>query len=166
MLGPPPKPTRASARRGAIAAIALALLAPGCTATLSLYGVVQADEAIRRAEEHRAPELAPYEYTLAVLYFQKAREEAGYSDYRSARTLANTSADWADEAIIMIEKGHVRSAMDDLQDMPSEEEGVPSTPPPPPDQLDDNLDEEDRRQRDHGVDIDDLLEEEPEDGGP
>jgi hypothetical protein len=31
-----------------------------------------------------AERLAPYEYTTAVLYLHKAREEAGYSDYQAA----------------------------------------------------------------------------------
>lgn len=150
------------------AVILAALLSSGCTATLSLYSVVTADEAVRRAEEHRAPELAPYEYTLAVLYLEKAREEAGYADYRASRDLAAQAADWADEAIIVIEKGRVSSAIDELQDMPSADDGqfIPPPPPPPVDALDDALDAEERRREEHGVDIDDLLDDEPPDDLP
>jgi hypothetical protein len=39
---------------------------------------------VAAAKTAGADRLAPYEYTTAVLYLHKAREEAGYSDYQAA----------------------------------------------------------------------------------
>jgi hypothetical protein len=76
----------------------------GCTATKATIHLVAADQALGRASEHGAAERAPYEYTLAVRYLEKAREEAGYSEYKVASSLARQAADYADQAIIVIEK--------------------------------------------------------------
>ena len=83
-------------------AVLLALIGAlaGCTATVSTYQLVSADDAIKRAAAAGAEQAAPYEFTLATLYLEKAREEAGYSDYRTARELAAQAADLADQAVM------------------------------------------------------------------
>lgn len=119
--------------------------------------LVLADEAVKRAESYGAPDLAAYEYTMAVLYLDKAQEEAGYTEYRVARDLAVTAADWADEAIIVIQGGAMQSAGDSLEDLPEAPEEF-LRPPPPIDDIEEALNEEEKRRQEHGVDVDELLE--------
>lgn len=75
----------------------------GCTAVKSTYHLVEAQQAVSRAENRRANELAVYEYTMAVRFLEKAQEEAGYSDYKVSVDLARRSAEWADRSIIAID---------------------------------------------------------------
>ncbi|MBN2800369.1 MAG: hypothetical protein JXX28_14615 [Deltaproteobacteria bacterium] len=82
----------------------LLLVGSGCTATKAAYHIVDAADAVSRAEERRAPELAVYEYTLATRYLDKAREEAGYSDYLASVRLSQLSEEWADRSIIAIDQ--------------------------------------------------------------
>ena len=129
----------------------------GCTAALSTVHLVLADEAVKRAEGYGAPDLATYEYTMAVLYLDKAREEAGYTEYRDSRDLAMTAAEWADEAVIVIQGGKMQSASEALEDLPDAPEGTLRAPPPV-DAVDEALREDEERRQEHGVDVDDLLE--------
>ena len=82
----------------------LALLTSGCAATLSTVHLGKANKAVLRAKERGAEEYAVYEYTMAENYLQKAREESNYSDYRDSIELSRGAAEWADKAIIVIEK--------------------------------------------------------------
>jgi hypothetical protein len=45
---------------------------------------MQASRAVTQAKSSRAPELAPYEYTLAVEELHKARELAGHARWQQA----------------------------------------------------------------------------------
>src|SRR5678815_4764559 len=83
--------------------LALGLVLPGCTAARAEVSIVTADQALGRAREQDADTLAVYEYTMASRYLEKAKEEAGYSDFKAAQQLAAKSANWADQAIIAIE---------------------------------------------------------------
>lgn len=130
--------------------LALAVLAAsGCTAVKATVNLVAADQAVARAQDHRAPELAVYEYTMAIRYLEKAREEAGYADYKVAESLARQAADWADQSIIVIERGGRNLDLEDVGadmtdeppdpdepsdlDEPSEAPAAPTpTPAPPP----------------------------------
>ncbi|MBX2796492.1 MAG: DUF4398 domain-containing protein [Myxococcales bacterium] len=80
-------------------------LVSGCTASKASLQLVSAEQALLRAERFEAPTRAEYEYTMAVRYLEKAREEAGYSDFRIADALARKSAEWSDRAIIFVERG-------------------------------------------------------------
>jgi hypothetical protein len=110
------------------AALLAVALASGCTATKANVNLVLANEAVLRAKEANAPELAVYEWTLAVRYLQKAREEAGYADYKQSEELAKKAAEYADQAVIAIQKGgrglDIDEAGDDLTDEPP-----PGAPP-------------------------------------
>ena len=110
------------------AVLLAAALASGCTATKATVNLVLADEAVLRAKEANAPELAVYEYTLAVRYLEKAREEAGYADYKQSEALAKKAAEYADQAVIAIQKGgrnlDIQEAGEDLSDQPP-----PGAPP-------------------------------------
>jgi len=81
----------------------LGALLSGCAASKATYHLIDAQRAVKRAEERQAEELAVYEYTLANLYLQKAWEEAGYSDYKTSVELCDLAAEWADKAIIAID---------------------------------------------------------------
>lgn len=112
------------------AVLLASLLAPlvGCTAAKATYQLVTAEQALQRATDHGAPELAVYEYTMANRYLEKAREEAGYADYRVSVELSNKSAEWSDKAIISIEQrgSNAPLEIDDLDTIKDD----PLVPPP------------------------------------
>ena len=76
----------------------------GCTATKASYHLVDAELTINRARIYGADEHAIYEYTMALRYLEKAREENGYADYKVASELAITASQWADQAVISMDK--------------------------------------------------------------
>lgn len=84
--------------------LATALLSTGCAASHTALQIGKADRAVDNAKERGAPEHAVYEYTMAKHYLKKAREEANYSDFKDSVALARGAAEWADKAIIIMEK--------------------------------------------------------------
>ena len=79
--------------------LALAFLVlPACGPVQSTAQLLDADAQLRAAREAGAEEHAPYEWTAATLYLQKAREEVGYSEYDVALQYARKSARFAVEA--------------------------------------------------------------------
>jgi hypothetical protein len=77
----------------------LALLA-GCGPALYVDGVTQT--ASRRVESARAAgaeKRAPYWFTLAVEYLDKAREDAAQADFQSANRFGRRATAAADRAI-------------------------------------------------------------------
>lgn len=117
------------------ALLSLALLSAGCTAAKATIQIVSAEEALRRAGEYDAEQKAAYEYTMALRYLEKAREEAGSSEFRVADALARKSAEWSDRAIIFVERrGRAEIDANDLQEGPAlPETAPPPAPPPAPD---------------------------------
>ncbi|MBT3218080.1 MAG: DUF4398 domain-containing protein [Proteobacteria bacterium] len=97
-----------------------------CAAAKATYHLVEADQALKRASDHQAQELAVYEYTMAIRFLEKAREEAGFADYKVSVNLAKQSAEWADKAIIVIEQGGRNIILDELDEVPEE---IPTTAP-------------------------------------
>ena len=85
-------------------AVAFMLSLSGCAATHTAVQITKANQAVKRAKDRGATEYAIYEYTMAEHYLTKAREEAGASDFKDSVTLAHGAAEWADRAIIIIEK--------------------------------------------------------------
>jgi hypothetical protein len=81
--------------------------------------LLDAEASLRTAREARAPELAPYEWTLASLYFGKAKEEAGYADYEEA-------VEYAREALQQAGKAR-EQAEETARTLPAE---APRQPPP------------------------------------
>lgn len=107
-----------------------AVLFCGCTAVNGYVHLTAADQALGRADEQNAKEFAPYEYTMAVRYVEKAREEAGYSNWKDAETLAKAAAEWADKSIILIQtEGRNVPKPEDSGPPPI----IPQVPPPVPD---------------------------------
>ena len=94
--------------------LALAVGATGCTAIKATVHVAQAEQALAEARNRDAQNLAVYEYTMAIRYLEKAREEHGSADYRISENLSKRSAEWSDKAIISIERG--RKGIDMLED--------------------------------------------------
>lgn len=105
----------------------LLLVLAGCTAAKASIQIVSAEESLRQAREYDAEAIAAYEYTMAMRYLEKAKEEAGYSQFRMADALARQSMEWSDRAIIFVER---RGRSDiDLSDF---QEGAPPAPAPAP----------------------------------
>lgn len=74
------------------------LAASACGAVQSTAGLIDADRQLQAAREAGAESRAPYEWTAATLYLQKAREEVGHSDYDVAAQFARKAAQYAIEA--------------------------------------------------------------------
>jgi hypothetical protein len=55
----------------------------------------KASSAVDEAKDKRADQLAPYEYTLAVEYLHKAREEASFADFQAANRFGRKAAEAA-----------------------------------------------------------------------
>ena len=117
-----------------------AVLGSGCIAIKSTVHVTQAEQALAQARDYNAQEAAPYEYTMAVRYLEKSREEIGSSDFRMSEDLAKRSVEWSDKAIITIERGNrgidfLRDAPDLLSDQPAPEPEMPVVEEPGDDWL-------------------------------
>ena len=67
--------------------------------------LVQAEQIVTKAEQRNADDEAIYEYTMAMRYLEKAREENGYADYKDSTELSKTSSEWADKAVEVVEMG-------------------------------------------------------------
>ncbi len=87
-----------------LGSVSAVLVFGGCAATQAALQISKANKAVDRAKAKGAPDYAVYEYTMAENYLEKAREEAGYSDFKDSVTLAQGAAEWADKAIIVIEE--------------------------------------------------------------
>lgn len=70
----------------------------GCGPIVSGVQIINANVEISAAETAGAKQHSLYEYTAAVEYLQKAREEAGYSDFAAARDYADKAYDFAERA--------------------------------------------------------------------
>jgi hypothetical protein len=70
----------------------------GCGPARSTAYLIDADIQIQAAKTAGAEKYAPYEWTAANLYLHKAREEAGYSDYKVALDFAEKASKYANEA--------------------------------------------------------------------
>ncbi len=105
----------------------------GCAAVKSGIHIVDAESALRRADDFDAKDRATYEYVMALNYLEKAREEHGYSEYKTAERMAKKSAEWSDKAIIYIERG---GGLDidtrDLLNVPDQVAPPPVPIEPPP----------------------------------
>lgn len=61
----------------------------GCGPVLSVSKIANAQQSIEVARLHQAEQRAPYEYYLALQYWNKAKEEQGYSQYEASVRFAN-----------------------------------------------------------------------------
>lgn len=101
----------------------------GCSAGRAAVAMVQADRALSNARNQGAEAQAAYEMRMAEAYLTKAREEAHFSSYRTSVDLARDAADWADKAIIEMEKRGTEGARSNA-DAPGGVQGTPDAAPP------------------------------------
>jgi hypothetical protein len=85
--------------------------------------IMDADVQVEAARAADASRLSPYEFTAAVAYLHKAREETGYADYEVAIDFAHKASKFAHEAK---EKAMAAAAEGALPAVPE------ATPPPMP----------------------------------
>ncbi len=105
-------------RRLAGAALLGAVLTlAGCGPVVSGVQIVKANIAISAAETAGAKtsSTALYEYTAAVEYLKKAREEHGYSDFSASREYADKALDYAMQARTKAEKEAATSSSSSTQ---------------------------------------------------
>src|SRR5687767_1455074 len=67
----------------------------GCTAVRASYYLLDAQRKFDAAVAEGAEQKAPYEYTLAREFLQKAKEEDGYSDFGASEMLSRKSIEYA-----------------------------------------------------------------------
>ena len=90
-------------------------LLASCTAAKVNIALIRAQEDLHNAREYDAETRAPYEFTRAERYLQKAAEEYRGADYKVADALCQAASEWADRAIIVIQqRGRVEIGIDDL----------------------------------------------------
>jgi hypothetical protein len=88
-------------------ALPLALAcAAGCVGPAMAMGDINTAQAeLSAAQTAEAPKLAPYEYTLATLYLEQARERMGSADYQQSYEYARKATRFARQAVTRAE-GH------------------------------------------------------------
>lgn len=91
-------------RPGLLALLVLIPMSGGGCGIKSTAYLVAADRAVQRAEERGAATDAAYEYTLALRYLEKAREESAHARYGDAITLAREAEGYADQAVITMQQ--------------------------------------------------------------
>jgi hypothetical protein len=98
--------------RRQIRVFALGLLLPlGCGPIVYVRDVSpRAAAALNQAKADRAYRLAPYEYTKASLYYDKAREEAGHAYYQNAVDWGRRSLDCSTRASALARSAQAKSA--------------------------------------------------------
>jgi hypothetical protein len=79
--------------------VALCALA-GCGPIQSTAYLVDAEVQLEAARTAQAERYAPYEWTAANLYYRKAKEEVGYSDFEQAVDYAQKALKYASAAAI------------------------------------------------------------------
>ncbi|MFT3921501.1 MAG: DUF4398 domain-containing protein [Myxococcales bacterium] len=84
---------------GLLAMITACLSASGCVASSAAVQSTRAARAVEHARRSHAGDQAPYEFTLAEAYLNKAREETAEAAYQDANRLARQSQDNAAKAI-------------------------------------------------------------------
>jgi hypothetical protein len=95
--------------------VVLCAVSSGCTAAKAQFQILAAEESLHNADEVDAARLAAFEHQMAELYLAKAKEKAGYSEYRIADALARKSSEWAGRASIFVEsQGKVEVRVEDF----------------------------------------------------
>jgi hypothetical protein len=70
----------------------------------------RAAAALNEARADQAEQFAPYEYTKASLYYDKAREEAGHAYYQNAVDWGRRSLDCSRRASALAHAAHAKPA--------------------------------------------------------
>lgn len=102
-VGGPLRRLEASLRSIGYAMLAASLLSSGCGAVIARSRIVSAEGAIAAAGRAGAERKAPYEYTSALLYLEKAREEEAYARFGAAIEFGTLGAQLAEKAKVNAE---------------------------------------------------------------
>jgi hypothetical protein len=116
--------------------LALSLVLPvflsGCAARAT-FRLVEADQHVQAAIKAGSGTRAPYETTLARAYLEKAREEAGRSDFGAAEQLARRAIELSDAALARAASAvRVTDLPTNAADIVPEERAPSATPAPAP----------------------------------
>ena len=79
--------------------LALLLCLCACGPVQSTAYLLDAEVQLEAARTAQAERYAPYEWTSANLYYRKAKEEVGYSDYEQAVDFAQKAKGFATSAL-------------------------------------------------------------------
>jgi Domain of unknown function (DUF4398) len=102
---------RHAARRALWLALALLVAVPACGSINYINQVTRKASAdVEAARAAHARTLAPYWYTLAVEYLNKAREEAAEADFQAANLLGQKASQAARKAVEVALSNDERSA--------------------------------------------------------
>lgn len=112
-------------------ALAVALGGAGCTAARSGIQLQTAVDAHDVAVDRNAGELAPYELGMSSHYLRKAWEEAGHGEHKASVLLARKSMEWADRALVQVERGPRAIEVEGLEKMPEAAPVAPREMPAP-----------------------------------
>lgn len=121
-------------RIGPLTALALLLATSvACTAARATIDIVNAEATLKKAEQQSVQKVAIYEYTLALRYLEKAKEESAFSDFRVASEFAKKSASWSDKAIIFVQtRGKTLEELESIDDLPDAPVPAPGVAPVAP----------------------------------
>jgi hypothetical protein len=95
----------------------VALTGTGCSAIFARTRINDAMNAVTAADNAGAAKKAPYEYTNALLYLEKAREEEAYARFGPAMELSDTCSEFAEKARA-VATGEARPAADSTSPKP------------------------------------------------
>ncbi|HET9627601.1 MAG TPA: DUF4398 domain-containing protein [Kofleriaceae bacterium] len=96
----------------AIAAALSAALGSGCGPIVYASQVHQASTAVETARAAHADQLAPYWWTRATQYLEKAREVAAYADFQGANRFGLLATEAADKATAEAQAAATKPATD------------------------------------------------------
>ena len=122
-------------KRIVVGVLAAAGLLAGCGPIESVAVIDDAQVALTGAKAANGDRYAPYEYTSAELYLDKAREERGHAEYQQAIGYARQAREMAREAESKSMKATQQQRGRRLPGRPGalpERERTTSPPPPPP----------------------------------
>ena len=112
---------------------AIGVVLAGCAASKAALQVASAEQAVRKARAAQADTKATYEYTMAVRYLEKAREEVATSQYQVADALATQAEVWTERALLVADRGRVGPIeMEAIPVAPEAQAPDAAQPPPAP----------------------------------
>ncbi len=91
-----------------------------CGPVQSTAYLVDAETMLEAAKTAQAEKLAPYEWTSANLYWHKAKEEVGYSEFEQAVDYAKKAVDFASRARDSAIKGAKRAEPAGAPEVPAQ----------------------------------------------
>ncbi len=119
-------------KRIVVGVLAAAGLLAGCGPIESVAVIDDAQVALTGAKAANGDRYAPYEYTSAELYLDKAREERGHAEYQQAIGYARQAREMAREAESKSMKATQQQGDDASHGALVPYQGSDASPPPPP----------------------------------